>query len=117
MMNYSEILAADCDSTLMNEIQSTDRGSYTETGTRITCDSKLSMLEFVDYTNAHNLGRIFVSTLDVHNVKAKNQDKEGIPDEQKQLTLLKIRAEQNTSTPAQECANHRLFSFNPIRST
>ena len=87
-MTYSEILAADCDTTLMNEIQSAGKSSYTETGSRITYDSKLSILEVVDCTSAHNLGIIFVSTLDVHNVKAKNQDKEGIPNEQKQLTLL-----------------------------
>ena len=79
MMTYSEILAADCDSTLMKEIQSAGKGSHTETATRITCDSKLSILEVVDHTGAHNLGRIFVSTLDVNNVKANNQDKEGIP--------------------------------------
>ena len=79
LMTYSEILGADCDTTLMNEIQSAGKSSYTETGSRITYDSKLSILEVVDCASAHNLGIIFVSTLDVHNVKAKNQDKEGIP--------------------------------------
>ena len=91
LMTYSEMLAADGDTTLMNEIQSAGKSSHTETGSWITYDSKLSILEVVDCTSAHNLGVIiFVSTLGVNNVKAKNQDKEGIPNEQKQHTLLKF---------------------------
>ena len=90
-MNYSEILAADCESTWMNEGQSAGEGS---------CDSKLSNLEKsnienanlknleVEDTSANDLGIIFVSTIDIDNVKSQNKDKEGVPDYQKQLTLL-----------------------------
>ena len=86
-MSYTEIFAADCESTLMNESHSTGKGSSTETGTWITDDSKQPIQEVVDYTCTNNLGIIFVSTRDVYNANAKNQDKEGILHEQKQLTL------------------------------
>ena len=79
-----DILATDCESTLINETQSAGKGSYTETGACITYDSKQSILEVKDCTSANNLEIIFVSTLTVNDAKAKNQDKEGISDEQKE---------------------------------
>ena len=70
MMTYSEILAANCESTWTNETQSAGEGSYIESCSWITYDSKLSNLEepkvenpnlknleVKDYTNAYDLGK------------------------------------------------------------
>ena len=58
MMTYSEILAANCESTWINETQSAAEGSYIESGTWITYDSKLSNLEKpkIENPNLKNLG-------------------------------------------------------------
>ena len=66
MTIYSEILVADFESTLMNETQSTGKGSCNETGTWITSDSKQSILVVVNDKSANNLQessfRYFMST-------------------------------------------------------
>ena len=41
-----------------------------------------------DYNSANDMRRIFVSTIDTDHVKSKNQDKEGVPEFQKQLIVL-----------------------------
>ena len=79
------------------------KGSYNESGTWITCDSKQSILEVADYTSANNQDRIFVSTLTVHHAITKNQDKEGIAHEQMQVTLLKFERSKVFDARA-ECA-------------
>ena len=102
-MTYSEILAANCDSTWMNETRSAGKGSFFESGSWITDDSKLSNLEepkaenpnlknleVEDDTSANDLGRIFASTIDTDNVKSQSQVEEDVPDNQKQLTLLNL---------------------------
>ena len=102
-MIYSDILAADRGSTLMNETQSAGKGSYTENGTWIAFDSKQRNLEVVSYTSANDLGRIFASTIVTDSVKSKNQDKEGGPDDQMQLIWLDLNGVE-TSTNAQSAA-------------
>ena len=101
-MTYSEILAADCESSWRNQTQSAGKGSCAEAGTWIIYDSRQSILEVVDHTRANNLGRIFVSMVDTDNVKSKNQDRESIPHEQKQLTLSNLNGVE-TSTTALSC--------------
>ena len=114
MVTHSDILAANCESTWLNETQSADEASFFESGTWTTHDSKLSTLdrrnienpnlknlEVEDCTSANDLGRIFVSTIDTDIVKSKSQDKEDVPDHQKQLTLLNLSGGE-TSTNAQD---------------
>ena len=87
----------------MNETQSAGEGSFFESGSWITDDSKLSNLEepkvenpnlknleVEDDTSANDLGRIFASTTDTDNVKSQSQVEEDVPDYQKQLTLLNL---------------------------
>ena len=77
-------MAANCESTWMNETQSAGEGSHVESGTWITYDSKLSSLEkpnielpnrknleVEDDVSANDPGRIFVSTIDTDDVKSK----------------------------------------------
>ena len=99
MVIYSDILAADRGSTLMNETQSAGKGSYTENGTWIAFDSKQRNLEVVSYTSANDLGRIFASTIDTDSVKFK----EGGLDDQMQLIWLNLNGVE-TSTNAQSAA-------------
>ena len=53
MRIYSEILAANCESTGMNEAQSAGEGSSIEIGTRIAYDSKLSNLGMLSLENEY----------------------------------------------------------------
>ena len=50
----------------------------------------LKNLGVEDYTSANDMGRIFVSTIDTDSEKSKNQEKEGVPDCQKHLTLVNL---------------------------
>ena len=101
MMIYSEILAADCESLGGTRLSPLAK-AVAEAGTWITHDSRQSILKVVDDTRANNLGRIFVSMVDTDNVKSKNQDRESIPHEQKQLILSNLNGVE-TSTTALSC--------------
>ena len=115
----------------MNETQSAGEGSHVESGTWITYDSKLSSLEkpnielpnrknleVEDDVSANDPGRIFVSTIDTDDVKSKNQDKEDVPENQKQLTLDGVETSTNAQNAQVEwsllCAGGVARTFSPM---
>ena len=81
MMTYSETLVADCESTWMNETQSTIKGSYTEAGTRISYDSKHSQTIWKESSLRHS-----PSTTPM----PRTRTRKGFLMIRRQLTLLKF---------------------------
>ena len=110
MMTNSEVLAANfesgtwiiCDSKLLNleslEVENGTHPRKSLSTPTIDPDASMERNTWMDQINGMELQ--LVSTIDTDHVKSKNQDKEGIPDDQKPMILVNLNGV-DTSTNAQ----------------